>query len=99
MRQMSPMRVHEWLIDSFNFWLSAKELPKYILRSQSFLIPKGVYNEDPSNTRPIHLIEVPRKLFATIITMKLVTIIEKNNILKGINLGSGQKWELLIFFI
>ena len=83
----SPSIVQDWLCNCLNCWLELNEVPKCILRSQIWLIPKGLYDGNPVNTRPINLIDVTRKLFSMILARRLSRAIELNNLLKGINFG------------
>lgn len=91
MLMLSPLRIHEWLLGAFNEWLKLHEIPKYILRSQIWLIPKGIYDGNPSNTRPINLIEIPRKLLSTILVRRLSYRIENDQCFQGINFGFRQE--------
>ena len=56
----------QWIQKQFNSWLDNSEIPSCLLQSQIWLIPKGQYTGDITNTRPINLIEALRKLFSTI---------------------------------
>ena len=87
MLQLSSYRIHDWLLDWFNGWIRMRELPRCILQSQIWLIPKGTYDGNPMNTRPINLIEIPRKLFAIILVKRLAPAIERKNLFKSINFG------------
>lgn len=77
----------EWIKVQFNFWIQQKKIPKIILKSQIWLIPKGTYSGDISNTRPINLIEALRKLFSSILAHRIHAAIKRHNILKGWNFG------------
>lgn len=51
----------QWITKQFNFWIQSKHVRACILRNQIRLIPKGVFDGNIKNTRPINLIEVFRK--------------------------------------
>lgn len=57
------------------------------LKGMIYRIPKGdvLWNSDATNTRPITLLEVFKKLFLRIITARLSNILNTNSVLKGNN--------------
>ena len=75
----SPLAIHQWILKAFNSWLKLNDLPKHMLCSQIWLIPKEIYDGNPANTRPINLIETPRKLFSAILTHRLANRLEFKN--------------------
>ena len=76
-----------WLLKQFNEWLRLSEVPKVLLKSQIWLIPKGSYDGDIQNTRPINLIEVLRKLFSSILVERINLYLAQDGILRGNNFG------------
>ena len=77
----------QWITKQFNFWIQNKQVPPCILRSQIWLIPKGVFDGNIKNTRPINLIEILRKIFSLIFSQRIYSKISSNGILKGTNYG------------
>lgn len=81
------LKLLEWIVVQFNYWMREQKIPKGILKSQIWLIPKGAYTGDISNTRPINLIEALRKLFSSVMSNRINIAIQKYNFLKGWNFG------------
>ena len=79
--------VQDWLHNCLNIRLRLNEIPKCILRSHIRLIPKGIYNSNPVNTRSINQIDIILELFSIILVKRPSKVIEHNNLLKGINFG------------
>ena len=62
-----PYQIRKWIVMNVNNWISIGQIPHNLLKSQIWLIPKGVYDEDPKNTRSINLIESIRKILSSIL--------------------------------
>ena len=63
-------------------------IPDIWLATNIFTISKkGDFNGDLNNLRPITLIDSGRKLFSSLLTRRLMNILEKENVLKGLNFG------------
>ena len=80
-------KIITWITNAFNYWIKNQSIPQKFLRSQIWLIPKGIYNGDVTNTRPINLIECLRKVISTIFVRRINAISKENTIFKGINYG------------
>lgn len=76
-----------WITNHFNLWIKNCRIPNFLLYSQIWLIPKGIYNGEIQNTRPINLIESIRKLLSTIFANRINNMISSRNLLKGKNFG------------
>lgn len=74
--------LHEYMATCFNNILQKPEtMPKFMARGYTYLLPKNENYDDPSMYRPITCLPTLYKIFSAIISNKIYTYLEENNIL------------------
>jgi hypothetical protein len=80
--------IKKYILDLLNDFLTLNVLPDELNEASVILIPKkDEWIGDLGDLRPITLINTIKKIFSLLITKRLTTIIDQNDLLKGFNFG------------